>query len=668
MRAAAMFLIAIALSIVPRTGSAQVSVTAPAAGAESSYRTTVVSWEPIPGASSYHLEIDDDPSFGSPEVDVTISGTSYALSGERLKLHGQRTWAAYVRINGTRWNAWTFSPSYFTIGEVPAFTGRHPALGIDSQNRVYLANAPDTGTTDSLGIWLRTSSDWSNIRQLSLGDHASGLDLVVDQNDVAHASWIERRSTGLRVPYYTNSSTGWNLVPIPIDGACLSQGSMVAGGGRIDLFYLCSVIEPDQVVSYVVRWTTTNGMEFTRMSIPNNDTASSISAARDGAGNLYVASERYTEPYNVQWLYSSLQTSADGWISHAFAPGQSPALAVTSTGEWHVLRWSSHPDNLPEPKILYSNSLRGFQTWTVLPTTTSAGFFNGDVLVVDESRHQLHAAVPGLDGIQLCTASYTGLAVDTGTSWTCAPVGDGEAESPELALAPDGTLHLAWNGTRSRLDQVAHGLAYANSLGSFLATNVTPDVRLGAPSSTAGTVMLPAAISDPDGDDLAGHIHVGRFQDVRSLVEPQTSEPILNGQASVWNSSNDLLIDGGVTQRLQFNAAGAAAWNWYLQRSALPSLPATIEVRTGSTGPMEGTFIIEAWDDSGVTIVRGDFVPYVKLTYSGTLPGSIDISALPEGNAYIGIGASDKVTSGFAAQGFTKAAGQNQLVLTEGPP
>src|SRR5689334_7991970 len=66
MRAAVGLIMFAAVSIVPGVGSAQVSVTSPAAGAASSYRKTVISWNPIAGASSYHLEIDDDPNFGSP--------------------------------------------------------------------------------------------------------------------------------------------------------------------------------------------------------------------------------------------------------------------------------------------------------------------------------------------------------------------------------------------------------------------------------------------------------------------------------------------------------------------------------------------------------------------------------------------------------------------------
>jgi hypothetical protein len=641
MRRAAAFLLAIALSIVPRTGSAQVSVTAPAAGAESSYRTTVVTWDPIPGASSYHLEIDDDPNFGSPEVDVTVSGTSYALSGERLNLRGQLSWAAYVRINGVRWNAWTFSPSYFK-------TGQHPALGVDSQNRVYLAFEDNDSR-----IGLRASSDWSSTRRLSLEDtfNTYGLNLVVDDTDVAHVSWMEQRPTELWVPYYTNSSTGWNLVRIPgtTAGGC-SEGSIVAGGGQVDLFY-------DSCGQRIERWTTTNGVDFSRTEIPNNDIAISVSAARDGVGNLYVASERYTLPFDDR--HSSLQTSANGWIPHGLGPGKFPALAVTPGSELHALRWSSDEDSNLGRKFLYSNSLREFQAWTEL-TTTSTAAFDQDILplVVDASRDQLHAALPALDGIQLCTAAHTGLAVDTGTSWTCAPVGHGDATNPDLALAPDGTLHLAWRG--------GHGMGYANSLGSFLATNLTPQVSFGAPSSTASTVIVPAAISDPDDDDLGGHIHVGRLEPVTYRIEPGTSEPILNRTARLGNSGNNYIYDLG--NRLQFRAAGTALWDWDLERNALPSLPATIDVREAYTEQLVGAFIIGTWDDTGVIVVQGDFVPYVKLTYSGTLPDSIDISSLPEGNAMVAIGVSDESTSGFAAQAFTKAAGQNELVLSELTP
>ena len=634
MRRAGLLLIATTLSIAA-PAAAQVSVTAPAAGKESSYRKTTISWAPIPGAASYHLEIDDDPNFGSPEVDVTVAGTSYTLSGERLELNGQLSWAAYVRINGKRWNANTFTPSYFSMGQTPA-------LGVNSQNKLYIAfqDAQDR-------IQLTTSSDWSSVTRLSLADtfNTYGLNLAVDEQDVAHASWIEQRPTESWVPYYAKSSTGWNLVRIPgtTSGGC-SEGSIVAGGGQVDLFY-------DACAEGIERWTTTDGLAFTRTQVPNNDSATSASAGRDGFGNLYVASERDT----LDDMHSSVQTSADGWIPHRLGPGRAPALAVTPTGGVHVLRWSDGDDGLPGTDFLYSNSLRAFQTWTKLPTTSTAAF-DQDILplIVDETGDQLHAALPALNGIQLCSAPNTGSANDTGTSWSCSTVGKGDATSPDLALAPDGTLHLAWRGF--------NGLGYANSLGSFLATNSTPQVSFGAPSGGPSAVTVPVRISDVDGDEMAGHIQVGRYQPVMSFIGRGATDTILDGRYTLAvDSGSSSIYD--VSGTLQFRILGTATWVSALLRSAL-TIPAQVEVRD-RTGQIIGGFFIAGWDGTGATIVKNGFVPYQKLTFEGALPSEIDISPLPAGAAMVAIGLSDRSSSSFAAQAFTKASGQTRLLLTK---
>jgi hypothetical protein len=291
------FLIATALSLVPRAGSAQVSVTAPAAGAASSYRTTTISWNPIPGASSYHLQIDDDPNFGTPEVDVTVAGTSYTLSGERLNLNRQKSWAAYVRINGTRWNANTFTPSYFATGQLPA-------LAVSSQNLVHLA-FHDTSSR----IHLVGSNNWSGMKRLSLADtfNADAVNLAIDEFDVAHAFWLEQRPTENRVPYYTNSSTGWNLVRIPGTVQGCSKGSSFAAGGKMEIFLSCNT--PNEIT----RWTITNGTQFARTALPNSENSDSTSAARDAVGNIYVASERE----DVASEFLQLASDVGRWLDTA---------------------------------------------------------------------------------------------------------------------------------------------------------------------------------------------------------------------------------------------------------------------------------------------------------------------------------------------------------------
>jgi hypothetical protein len=631
MRAVRLFVITTVLAFASTTASAQVSITAPAAGTPSSYRTSTIAWEPIPGATSYHLEIDDDPNFGSPEVDVTVPGTGYTLSGERLKLHGQPTWAAYVRINGVRWNAGTFTASYFK--------GMHdPALAVDSRNRVYMASTADRRS----GVQVTTSSDWSGITRLSLADtfNADSPALAVDESDVVHVFWLEQRPTENRVPYYTNSSTGWNLVRIPGTVGGCSEGSMITVGARVDVFYdSCSGID---------RFTTTDGITFTNATIPYIASPTSISTATDAVGNVYVASGRPPEDYS-----GVLQVSADGWIPREIGAGRYPGLAVTATGEQHVLRtaWNDEDDDV---NVFYSNSLRSFETWTELPIRLNGLFRIPYPLVIDEARHQLYAAFGFITGgaVGLCSAAYTGLPIDTGTSWNCSQVGNGDAIQPDLVLGPDGTLHVAWS-TRA-----LGGAGYANSLGSFLAKNFPPEVRFGPPTDDSSAVILPSTIFDKDRDDISGQIEVGRHEHVVWRFRSGRSIPFFYGLHTLTNISNSYLVGNG----LQFRPVGSTSWDVNLYRNQVPTLPAMVEVRLTNGEPVGG-FVIMAWDDVGIAVAQGNFVPSLTFNYSGTLPDSVDISALSDGDAMVKISVSDGSTTVTGLHGFTKTAGQTSLVL-----
>ena len=470
-----------------------------------------------------------------------------------------------------------------------------------------------------------------------------------------HAFWYEQNPTGSAetwAPYYTNSATGWDLIrlPGPIGASC-SDTSLVARGGQIDLFYA-------RCEEKILRWTSTDGIEFTPTEIPNNDIPTSVSAARDGAGNLYVLSERFTTPFTD--LHSSVQTSADGWLPHRIGPGRFPALAVTPTGVLHVLRRTSDDEYQQSGAgFLYSNLLRGFQTWTALPIELP--YFDHDIqpLIVDDTRHQLHAAITGDDGIQLCSAANTGRAEDTGTSWTCAIVGQGDAHHPDLALAPDGTLHLTWSAG-------AFGAGYANSLGSFLANNFAPQLSLGTPSNGASAVTIPTAISDADGDPTSGDIRVGRYEPVASLIEPGTGEEIFGGRYGLTNPDNYRLRDPA--SRLQFRAPGGYPnWDNVLYRDRLPPLPAIIEVRNTDQRTV-GALSINAWDDTGATIAEIKFVPHVTLRYQGALPDALDISSLSDGDWLLAVAVWDGTSSTYGVRAFSKTAGQVHLVLTPPAP
>jgi hypothetical protein len=231
-------------------------------------------------------------------------------------------------------------------------------------------------------------------------------------------------------------------------------------------------------------------------------------------------------------------------------------------------------------------------------------------------------------------------------------VGEAGGYQPASALAPDGTLHVAWEDGR--------GVGYANSLGSFLAKNFSPQITFGTPSSTSSAAIVPAAISDTDGDDLAGHIQVGQMQETVSLVEPDTTEPIIHEQYAIRNVGGARLEEAsfGVFTWLEFRVAGAStSFSRVVNRDQISTFPAIVEVSSyGRYVPRTtiGTFQVVAWDSTGATISQTDFVSSVMLNYSSALPGEIDISSIPTGNAAVAISASDGSTSGFGVKRFTK--------------
>lgn len=94
------------------------SLIEPANGATSVDSGSVFSWNGI-GADSYQIQIDDDPAFGSPELDTSLTFTSMEVSG---LAHTTTYYWRVASINGCGPSAW--SPVRdFTTGCVVAVTG-----------------------------------------------------------------------------------------------------------------------------------------------------------------------------------------------------------------------------------------------------------------------------------------------------------------------------------------------------------------------------------------------------------------------------------------------------------------------------------------------------------------------------------------------------------------
>jgi uncharacterized protein (TIGR02145 family) len=64
--------------IDPQVETSSVILSAPRDSLATNNSTPTFQWLAVDGAEAYHLQVDDQPSFGSPAIDRDISGTSYA--------------------------------------------------------------------------------------------------------------------------------------------------------------------------------------------------------------------------------------------------------------------------------------------------------------------------------------------------------------------------------------------------------------------------------------------------------------------------------------------------------------------------------------------------------------------------------------------------------------
>jgi len=321
------------------SANAQPNVTAPEAGSNASYRNAVIEWDSIPGVSVYRLEVDDDPAFGSPEVDVFVPETAYSLSGEVLRLNGQLSWPQYVRINGERWDAGTFAPA--RLGYHSPYAG--PAIAVRASGEVLFGNTSSEATIVS-------SADWSARTVLSANEAFAvwSLSIRIDSAGVAHAFWTEQQHWGSRVRIlaYANSDTNWSRQEIASINS--ASAGFILFGGRIEAF-----AGTDRFIS------SDGGATFHRKTVP----ILGVNLDVDATGTIYHVGYRYEDRHDI-----FLQRSVTGFEPEFIGPGLSSGFAVSPEGVIHIARWETQSSDFS-----YSNSSRGFAEWIPLPLPKQSG-------------------------------------------------------------------------------------------------------------------------------------------------------------------------------------------------------------------------------------------------------------------------------------------------------
>ncbi len=580
---------------IPAAALAEPVVLAPQAGAESSYRRSVIEWQSVPGKSTYHLEIDDDPNFRSPEVDAQVTGTSYDLAGTPLKLAGQRSWPAYVRIDGERWNAGTFAPATVRGSNSDA------SLVVDETGTVHwgLVEWEDWHPA----VRLRTSDDWGASRRLSppesFNPGRTTLSLSpedepwvwwTEQIDMSFGSFYARGSDDFAPHLIQDNRSFWTNTPslFPADGT-VRWASADSWTGTAYLYSLDSNV----------------GVTEQELSTPALGPIQEIDAVAGPDGGLPALLAR-----DCDWGVCALSLVD---LAHPeVAPqlvgyGVSANLVVGADGILHAFwrQWGIE---------IHASSADDFALQSLVPCHGEPNSFR-KALRFDDHGNLWFLGHSDDYGVALCKSA------DGGHTWSTTPMPDGNFFA--MDVGPDDVMHVAYgrNG----------GDTYANSLGAFLATNLSPEVTFQAPVYGAADVSLGACAADPDGDTVSGQLTVGHYDEDPVSVPVDTTFQVLGDDIYLIN---DTLYPAGSLQLWLPGTDWPVPYLTWYQLWDFP-LPLAVNVRNVMTGE-QTTMRIDAWDSpldglegDAIHLSLVDFVPAETVTWTGQPAMTLPLGDIP---------------------------------------
>ena len=308
-------------------------------------------------------------------------------------------------------------------------------------------------------------------------------------------------------------------------------------------------------------WTTTEVV-----STEYTSTSSSPTIAVDGAGNVHVAWEDYTDYYDREIFYKRWNVTSSTWtttevVSTEYtSTSSSPTIAVDGDGNAHVA-WHDDSSNFGPGigwNILYKRWNATSNTWTTTEAvfTESIGSSSSPTIAVDGAGNA-HVAWEDY-------ASYGGSGTDrdifykrwnaTSNTWTTTEVASTESTSgsysPTIAVDGAGNAHVAW------YDYTDYG-------GSGTDVDIFYK-RWDATSNTWTTTEVVSTESTDDSRnpsiavDGAGNAHVAWY-DYTDYGGSGTDVDILYKR---WNTTHEIIINAPIfTSTWQMGNSYDILWN-----------------------------------------------------------------------------------------------------------
>ncbi len=326
-----------------------------------------------------------------------------------------------------------------------------PALAIDSADKLHLVWQDDTPGNSE--IFYKKSLDggltWTAGQRLTSNLGSSLYPAIaVDSSANLHAVWTDDTPGNFEI-YYKKSTDGgstWTTGQRLTSNSGSSRNPAIAVDSTANLHLVWEDQTPGNWEIYY-RKSTDGGTSWTtsqRLTL-NLGQSRSPAIAVDSTGDLHVVWTDST-PGNSEVYYKKSSDGGTSWITSqrlTFNSGYSvsPAIAVDSTGDLHVVWMDSTPGNY---EIYYSKGSNGGASWTARQRLTFNAGESGAPAVAVDSTTDPHVVL--LDDTPGNYEIYYKKGSKGGTSWAGQRLtwNSGYSGYPAIAVDSAGDLHVVW--------------------------------------------------------------------------------------------------------------------------------------------------------------------------------------------------------------------------------
>lgn len=253
--------------------------------------TPTFSWEIAEGATSYDLQVDNDPNFGSREVDINTSQTSYTPTSTLG--NGTYFWRVRIKRWGNVTNEWSASQS-FTLS-LPVPTGLTPN---DPSAASVVGHAP--------------TLCWLPILEYDDGQPvlaAYKYRVQITYNSAILETVDTEQNCYTPTNGYSDGTYTWRVAMIDGNGRAGDYSPPATFTKQYPITTLVAPVNVPVLETPTFYWTPVNGASSYRLEISLYDTFSPTYESITTNNTRYTPSRIYTSPATYYWRVAMVDYS-----------------------------------------------------------------------------------------------------------------------------------------------------------------------------------------------------------------------------------------------------------------------------------------------------------------------------------------------------------------------